>query len=1030
MSLSSRSCLLLLCLLGLVFAVGCPKPEQTPPTAAFTGSPTYGEAPLEVSFADQSTRGTADITSRLWDFGDGATSTDPNPTHTYTAADTHTVSLTVTSAHGSDTATRTNYITVVEPGAPTIAPTAGEPGSKVTITGDGFDGDEPTNNVVYFGDEAITVTGATATELTTAVPPLVDAGVVEVRVDVGGVTAVDALPFEILPAPALVDPPGSVAEGVHNDVAEVVATTVNLLAPLVELLDEKSAEEFDEALGVLDMLLRNVDDVMEYAEEEDELELLDQVFISSGFADEIDDINEGLKKRMAKVAEMDALEQARWQLYGKVAILPGTPARHRFVLDWLAARFHLAMEYANVAMAALSTAAAFSPGCPALYSFGGAVAVANVFMAALNMVHVVVEASPVELDPDSLTGQVGETNVIATETTADVVFEGTFVAETNTQQVVFALFFPGFSQFVQMPAILAGVFSALSNELLSHAEPGDADTYIIPPLPAETGVPIYTFEFMDGLSPNPPEFQGAPYADLDVAASMITTYDQETQAAIPLIATQEVHRFKGGFFKPVDPPRIEHETAEYTIPVEVKLGLVIEVDPPEAPEPLPPPGDPVVVVIRGRVTKWDGSPVDDGDITITIRVGNQVITIGTSGGEFEEGVTVPTGENDITVTADDGQTSATGRVSYLNYVLPATYCVVTNVLDHSLSLIDPAENTEFTVIESTEVGGIIDRPRDAVFLPDGETLIVLDCVLGGPGAIYALQLSDLVDIEALSAALTLGDGNCQNMALAPDGETVVATCYDDDDLISAVYVIDARRPDYLIISDVVDFTPYDLYGPVGVATGTANDGRAVALVTLGFYQDNEPSDLVVLDITNPYNVAALGAVEVASTGGSVAAVPGSPLAVVAGASNFDSGSQQIDAAVEIVDFSNPTTPVVRDTLYRDNTFALGLAVMPDAETALVGDPGGGSNKLLLFDISNPDHIAELTAVSPLPFDGIGALRLAVSPDGHYAVTTNNQSDTATVFDVSNVDAPTVTGGLIPLGDPLTSTWPYGIVFRP
>ena len=54
----------------------------------------------------------ADITAWLWDFGDGATSTQKDPVHTYTAAGTYTVKLTVTNVAGSNTATKTNYITV------------------------------------------------------------------------------------------------------------------------------------------------------------------------------------------------------------------------------------------------------------------------------------------------------------------------------------------------------------------------------------------------------------------------------------------------------------------------------------------------------------------------------------------------------------------------------------------------------------------------------------------------------------------------------------------------------------------------------------------------------------------------------------------------------------------------------------------------------------------------------------------------------------------------------------------------------
>ena len=63
--------------------------------ASFTGTPTSGKVPLTVSFTDAST-GT--ITSRLWDFGDGTTSTANNPSHTYTSTGGFTVTLTVTGA--------------------------------------------------------------------------------------------------------------------------------------------------------------------------------------------------------------------------------------------------------------------------------------------------------------------------------------------------------------------------------------------------------------------------------------------------------------------------------------------------------------------------------------------------------------------------------------------------------------------------------------------------------------------------------------------------------------------------------------------------------------------------------------------------------------------------------------------------------------------------------------------------------------------------------------------------------------------
>jgi len=82
-----------------------------PPVAEFSGSPTSGPAPLDVSFTDLST---GDPTSWAWTFGDGGTSTAQNPNYTYTANGTYTVSLTATNAHGSDGETKVDYITVAD----------------------------------------------------------------------------------------------------------------------------------------------------------------------------------------------------------------------------------------------------------------------------------------------------------------------------------------------------------------------------------------------------------------------------------------------------------------------------------------------------------------------------------------------------------------------------------------------------------------------------------------------------------------------------------------------------------------------------------------------------------------------------------------------------------------------------------------------------------------------------------------------------------------------------------------------------
>ncbi|MCC6726915.1 MAG: PKD domain-containing protein [Saprospiraceae bacterium] len=62
---------------------------------------------LTVTFVNNS----EDATSYAWDFGDGGTSTDANPVHTYAASGIYTVSLTATNANGTVTATQDLTVT-------------------------------------------------------------------------------------------------------------------------------------------------------------------------------------------------------------------------------------------------------------------------------------------------------------------------------------------------------------------------------------------------------------------------------------------------------------------------------------------------------------------------------------------------------------------------------------------------------------------------------------------------------------------------------------------------------------------------------------------------------------------------------------------------------------------------------------------------------------------------------------------------------------------------------------------------------
>jgi PKD repeat protein len=111
-----------------------PTPTPTiPPVADFEGSPRAGFVPLQVNFMDRST-GT--ISNWSWDFGDGSTSTEQNPTHTYLSPGWFTVNLTVCNDEGCSWYSQADYIYTAAPDTPT--PT-GTPRYYIRI-GDGSSG--------------------------------------------------------------------------------------------------------------------------------------------------------------------------------------------------------------------------------------------------------------------------------------------------------------------------------------------------------------------------------------------------------------------------------------------------------------------------------------------------------------------------------------------------------------------------------------------------------------------------------------------------------------------------------------------------------------------------------------------------------------------------------------------------------------------------------------------------------------------------------------------------------------------------
>ena len=105
------------CVVSLaVLLAGCAL-FNSPPVASFIMAPAAGEVPLTVDFdASGSTDADGNIVSYEWGFGDGNNGTGVTIEHVFNAADTYTITLTVTDDQGK-TASATQEITVAAGGS-------------------------------------------------------------------------------------------------------------------------------------------------------------------------------------------------------------------------------------------------------------------------------------------------------------------------------------------------------------------------------------------------------------------------------------------------------------------------------------------------------------------------------------------------------------------------------------------------------------------------------------------------------------------------------------------------------------------------------------------------------------------------------------------------------------------------------------------------------------------------------------------------------------------------------------------------
>ncbi len=106
-------------------------------TSFFASSDTAGCEPLITNFNDLSTTSSDSIVTWNWDFGDGTSSSNQNPTHLYSAPGNYSVSLSVTSNLGcTNDTTFTNYVSVFSYAQAefSMSPSFGNPRDVISFT--------------------------------------------------------------------------------------------------------------------------------------------------------------------------------------------------------------------------------------------------------------------------------------------------------------------------------------------------------------------------------------------------------------------------------------------------------------------------------------------------------------------------------------------------------------------------------------------------------------------------------------------------------------------------------------------------------------------------------------------------------------------------------------------------------------------------------------------------------------------------------------------------------------------------------
>ncbi|TRZ43495.1 malectin domain-containing carbohydrate-binding protein [Robertkochia solimangrovi] len=140
------------------------------PVAVASSDITNGDAPLTVNFTGDTSTDDVLVTEYLWDFGDGSTSTEANPTHQFTTAGIYDVVLTVTDAAGASDSAEAIAITVNETVSDLYSLLINAGGTGMSFDGKFFEADQNFAGGKVYANTSATVPALYQTERSASPP--------------------------------------------------------------------------------------------------------------------------------------------------------------------------------------------------------------------------------------------------------------------------------------------------------------------------------------------------------------------------------------------------------------------------------------------------------------------------------------------------------------------------------------------------------------------------------------------------------------------------------------------------------------------------------------------------------------------------------------------------------------------------------------------------------------------------------------------------------------------------------------------